>query len=78
MPTEFALSSIYTNPFNNFATVECLLPYAKSVSILIYDGNGNLIGQAGNEMHSAGYFEYKINGNDLGVGIYFVKMVASE
>jgi hypothetical protein len=54
------------------------LPYAGSVSILIYDTNGNLVVQAVNEMHSAGYFEYKINGIDLGVGNYFVKMVASE
>ncbi|MBT7616094.1 MAG: T9SS type A sorting domain-containing protein, partial [Calditrichaeota bacterium] len=78
MLTEFALNSIYPNPFNNFAIVEYSLPYATSASILIYDTNGNLIGQAGIEMHSAGYFVYKINGNDLGVGNYFVKMVASE
>ena len=72
VPSEFALSNIYPNPFNPSTTIEYTLKKSGVTSLNIY----NVLGQhvltiVNNEFQSAKTYKLSIDMSDFTSGIYF-------
>ncbi len=71
--------STYPNPFATTATIEFVLPQATSISLGIYDINGQLVQQLiSNEAKDQGIHQVKVNGTTLVAGIYFYRLQTSK
>lgn len=66
----------YPNPFSSVTTIEFNLEKAGSVSLSIFDANGNLVSKINNPNMKEGANSYRINGNDLNLqnGTYNYKI----
>ena len=83
LPKEFELKSNYPNPFNSRTTIQYALPKDRLVVIQIYDMVGNAVTTLVNEHKTAGFHQVLWNGenkhgNQVGSGIYLLKLVAGE
>ena len=73
---KYNISQNYPNPFNPETKIDFDLPYDSRVSIILYDISGRELMTLVNEQRSAGYYTVQINGNNLGSGIYFYRIIA--
>ncbi len=73
----FVLDPVYPNPFNAEFTVPFTLNKSMHVVIDLYNMKGQRIKSITNRLYSPGYYELKVNADDISSGIYFVK-AASE
>ncbi len=73
----FVLDPVYPNPFNAEFTVPFTLNKSMHVVIDFYNMKGQRIKSITNRSYSPGYYELKVNADDISSGIYFVK-AASE
>ncbi len=78
IPTEFALTGIYPNPFNSTTTIEYALPYASEVSLNLYNLSGQRIETLVNGRLQAGVHTATLNAGDMASGLYFVKLEGSR
>ena len=76
LPMKYNISQNYPNPFNPETKIDFDLPYDSRVSIILYDISGRELMTLVNEQRSAGYYTVQINGNNLGSGIYFYRIIA--
>lgn len=72
-PKEFALASVYPNPFNPTATVTVALPRAADLSVSVYNVSGQLVTGLVNGSHNAGQHTFAFDASNLTSGIYFVR-----
>ncbi len=77
-PDNFHLSQNYPNPFNPSTTIEYFIPQSSAVTINIYNSLGQKIEMLLDKFQSAGNYKITWNGQNLGSGIYFYEMVASN
>ncbi len=78
LPTEYALSPAYPNPFNPTSTIRYQCPEASVVNLAIYNVNGQLVEELVNTQISAGYHEVTWNANNQSTGLYFIKMTTGN
>jgi hypothetical protein len=83
VPTAYALSENYPNPFNPTTTIEFAIPVAGNVELVIYNINGQKVRTLVNETKDAGFFHVTWDGrNDLGEtvssGIYLYRLVSGN
>jgi len=83
VPTAYALSENYPNPFNPTTTIEFAIPVAGNVELVIYNINGQKVRTLVNETKDAGFFHMTWDGrNDLGEtvssGIYLYRLVSGN
>lgn len=83
IPTEYALSQAFPNPFNASAIIPFSLPETSDVRIEVYNSLGQRIATLVNRSMRAGHHEITWHGIDnhgssVSSGIYFVKMVAGK
>jgi Secretion system C-terminal sorting domain len=78
IPTSFALSENYPNPFNPSTTIRYAIPKAVFVALGIYNILGKEIATLVSEKQPAG--EYTVRWNPVGVpsGVYFYRLKAEE
>ena len=77
LPTEFAISNAYPNPFNPTVSIDFSIPERTDVNIRIYDLLGRVIFVHEQEFMNPGKFRFQWHGvNNSGIniasGIYFV------
>ena len=74
VPTTFALSQNFPNPFNPLTTIRYSLPLSANVKLAVYDLLGREITTLVNEEQSAGWKEVEWNAKNISSGIYFYKL----
>lgn len=83
LPDDFSLSQNYPNPFNPTTIIEYSLPTNSTVSLAIYNLNGQLVKIAVNEQQPAGYHSYSwesasAGGASLASGVYLYRLKAGS
>jgi len=78
MPTDYALSPIYPNPFNPSTTVHLYIPQVSRVGLQVYDVKGALVETLLNDMMSPGQHQFIWNPQELSTGIYFLRLTAAN
>jgi hypothetical protein len=83
LPTVYALSQNFPNPFNPTTTIEYSIPQAGNVDLVIYNLAGQKVRTLINEHQAASYNKVVWDGkNDMGesvgAGMYFYKLVSGN
>lgn len=83
MPTQFALSQNFPNPFNPTTTLELSLPASVPVRADVYNVMGQKVRELVNGELSAGYYSLtwdgvNDNGQTMTSGVYFMRVQAGE
>jgi hypothetical protein len=82
LPTVYALSQNFPNPFNPATTINYQLPEASSVTITIYNTLGQEVKRLVNEQQIAGYYSVQWNGTNhdnrsVSSGMYIYRIEAA-
>ncbi|MBA7530076.1 hypothetical protein ES705_22279 [subsurface metagenome] len=83
VPTVYALSQNYPNPFKTKTGIHYQLPQPNVVTIVIYNVSGQRIRTLVNEHKGAGFYTVHWNGQSqngqrVSSGVYFCRMIAGE
>ncbi len=83
IPTTYALSDAYPNPFNPSTTIKYQLPKTTKVNINIYDISGRVIWSQVNSNEPAGYYSIvwsgaKSTGDQSDSGVYLIELTTPE
>ncbi|MBL6992221.1 MAG: T9SS type A sorting domain-containing protein, partial [Bacteriovoracaceae bacterium] len=83
IPKQFYLNQNYPNPFNPTTTIQYGLPEDASVSLTIYDIQGNEIITIDSGLQSAGWYHHTWNGLDdygqpVSTGLYLARLHAES
>jgi len=76
-PDEFRISQNFPNPFNPSTTIEFMVPVESSVSIKLYNINGEFIKTMMEETKKAGSYTLNFSSGNLASGVYFYKFFAA-
>ncbi|MBD3166212.1 T9SS type A sorting domain-containing protein, partial [bacterium] len=74
IPTEWALHSIYPNPFNPTVNIVVAVPELAKVNVTIYDVLGRQVAQLQNDVMQPGYHYLSWRASGLPSGMYFVRV----
>lgn len=74
IPSEFAVSLPYPNPFNPVTEFTLALPYAGKVVVEVFDVLGRKAATVRDQSMSAGYHKVSWNATGLATGLYFVRV----
>lgn len=78
IPTEFALRTIYPNPFNPSATISYSIPQAGYINLDVYNLLGQRVASLYNGQQTAGIHTINWQPENLSSGIYLVKLSNSD
>jgi enterochelin esterase family protein len=78
IPEEYFLSQNFPNPFNPTTTIKYSVPENSLVTLKIFDIIGNEVETLVNEEKSVGWYEIKLNANNLASGVYFYQIRAGS
>jgi formylglycine-generating enzyme required for sulfatase activity len=79
LPATFALTQNYPNPFNPTTTIQFELPETVSVSLTIFNVNGQVVGELlNNQIIESGQHAVLFNASALSAGIYFYQLTAGD
>ncbi len=73
LPSGFAVSPFYPNPFNPSTRVHYTVPYRGKLTITVYDMLGRTVKVLLDEWQSAGVYHVEFDGADVPSGIYFIR-----
>lgn len=76
-PTDFAIESVYPNPFNSTATIRYMVPQNGDVTLELYDIQGRLVAELLNDRLPAGHHTLSLSADRVPSGVYFVKLTGS-
>jgi len=77
IPTEFAVSQAYPNPFNPTTSLAVSLPQTAELNVAIYNIAGREVATVSNDTYQAGQHTLTIDGTAMSSGVYFVHVLAS-
>jgi len=78
IPTEYALMSVYPNPFNPVTSIRYGLPDHVNVQIIVYNLSGMQVETLMYGFQAPGYHAVNWNADNHPSGVYFVKIVAGD
>ncbi|MFQ6609300.1 MAG: T9SS type A sorting domain-containing protein, partial [Fidelibacterota bacterium] len=78
LPTEYALSLAYPNPFNPVTTLNYTVKELGDVNIAVFDMTGSKVDQLVNDRKAPGKYQVSFDAGDMPSGIYFVKMTCGD
>jgi len=78
LPSDFALTRNYPNPFNANTTIHYQLPTTSSVKLEVYNLLGEKVGTLVDEEQEAGYKSVNWEASGYSSGIYFYKLSAGD
>jgi Peptidase family C25/Secretion system C-terminal sorting domain len=73
IPTEFAISEVYPNPFNPSTTISVALPNSGNLKLKIFNLLGQEVAELTNKFYSAGMQKFTFDADKMASGIYFVQ-----
>jgi hypothetical protein len=71
VPTDFAITSIYPNPFNPISNIVFSLPSSENVSLVIYNLQGREVTRLVDGFHAPGIYCRTFDASYLSSGVYF-------
>ncbi len=77
LPTEFAITSIFPNPFNPETEIRFSLPERATVHLAVFDITGREVANLANQPFQAGQHALHWNAADQASGVYFLRMTAT-
>jgi Secretion system C-terminal sorting domain len=78
VPSTFALSEAYPNPFNPSASFSVSLPKAAELTVDVYNIHGQLVTSLADGAFNAGKHEFTFDASGLASGLYFVHARISD
>ena len=78
LPTEFALSNNYPNPFNPTTTIKYDLPKEAQVTLKIYDVLGREVATLVNTKQNAGFYQVRFDASRYASGVYVYRIIAGD
>ncbi|MBZ0263928.1 lamin tail domain-containing protein [bacterium] len=75
IPKDYAISSVYPNPFNPTTTIQVGVPEASNLHVAIFNILGEEVAVLASRPVQTGYHTFSFNGSQLTSGIYFVQAV---
>jgi hypothetical protein len=76
IPTEFALTKAYPNPFNPTLNVSISMPETSNLTVTVHNIMGQSVATlADGKNYSAGTHSFTFNGSDHSSGVYFIRAV---
>ena len=78
LPTDFAITSIYPNPFNSTTRISYSLPSPSFLSLQLFDVRGRRVETLFEGDQHAGLHSSTLSAANLPSGLYFVRLEASE
>ncbi len=78
IPTVYALSQSYPNPFNPSTTIGFALPQSSNVRLVVYDLMGRVVAELANGHFNAGYYKVTFDARNLASGVYFYQLKAGD
>ncbi len=78
LPGEFAIQSIYPNPFNPVTTIHYSLPELSHVKLTVFDLLGREVTTLVNGELQPGQYSAVFDGTNMASGLYFVQMQAGD
>ncbi len=78
IPTEYAITQLYPNPFNPTLSLTVSLPEASNMSVLIYNALGRRVASLGEGDFTAGYHTFTFHASNHASGLYFVHVRAGN
>jgi hypothetical protein len=73
IPTEFAITSAYPNPFNPTLNIKIALPETSDLDVMIFNVMGQSVATLSNDgQYAAGIHGFTFDGSDLSSGVYFI------
>lgn len=76
IPSEYALSQNFPNPFNPETVIRFAVKQADMVTIDVYDVMGSKVASVLDEYKTAGTYEVSFDASGLSSGVYFYRMTA--
>ncbi|MFH0882531.1 MAG: S8/S53 family peptidase [bacterium] len=76
LPEEFAMTSVYPNPFNSSTTITYDLPETAPVSVQIYNSVGRIVATLASGEIPAGHHTLVWTAENVPSGVYFVRCAA--
>ncbi len=78
VPGEFVLRQNFPNPFNPSTTIQYGLPVRTNVSLIVYNGLGQVVSTLVDQEEAAGYHEARFDGTNVASGVYFCTLRAGS
>ena len=78
VPSEFAITGVYPNPFNNATTISYSLPEQAQVSLKLYDISGREVETLVDMVQKAGNYSIPWYAIDFPSGVYFCRLDAQN
>jgi uncharacterized delta-60 repeat protein len=78
IPTEFAISQNFPNPFNPTTTINYYVPKTCLIIIKVYDITGHEVAALVNEEKASGKYSVNFNTGKYASGVYFYRMQAGS
>ncbi|MCX6640033.1 MAG: C25 family cysteine peptidase [bacterium] len=76
IPKTIAFNAAYPNPFNATTSLVFGIPTSYFVQLDVFNLQGQLVANLHRGKLNAGYHRFEFNGNNLGSGIYFARLLA--
>ncbi len=77
VPTVYALSPAYPNPFNPTTSLDVSLPQNTRLSLRVYDITGREVAVISNGLYAAGVHRFTWNAEGTATGVYFARLESS-
>jgi hypothetical protein len=78
LPQGYALQQNYPNPFNPSTTINCQLPVAGKIKLVVYDLLGREVATLADGHYPAGQHSFRFDGGRLSSGVYFCRLMAGS
>lgn len=78
IPDLYSLEQNFPNPFNPTTRIRFSIPYAKFVTLKVYDILGRIVATLVNEEKLPGYYEVKYDAMNYPSGVYFYRIQAGS
>ena len=73
LPKEFAIESVFPNPFNPVTSVAIALPEQGELRVSVFNALGQEVAVLADGSFKAGYERFTFNASGFASGIYFVR-----